>query len=86
MVYDLRKRQIKGENAKCNFPPLDLTGKLGEWQGLGRVGWGGVGEWWVVAGGRQGSGGGQEWAAEMGLRGLPVALGGARKKEGPMRR
>ncbi|GAB4816394.1 hypothetical protein N2152v2_003440 [Parachlorella kessleri] len=30
VVYDLRKRQIKGENAKCNFPPLDLGGKLGE--------------------------------------------------------
>ncbi len=30
VVYDLRKRQIKGEGAKCNFPPLDLGGKLGE--------------------------------------------------------
>jgi hypothetical protein len=30
VVYDLRKRQIKGDGAKCNFPPLDLGGKLGE--------------------------------------------------------
>ena len=42
MVYDLRKRQIKGEGAKCNFPPLDMGGKLGE-AGRGGAGRGGAG-------------------------------------------
>lgn len=30
MVYDIRKRQIKGGAAKCNFPALDMGGPLGE--------------------------------------------------------
>ncbi len=30
MVYDIRKRQIKGGSAKCNFPPLDMGGPLGK--------------------------------------------------------
>ena len=30
VVYDMRLRQIKGPSAKCNFPPLTLTGRLGE--------------------------------------------------------
>ena len=30
VVYDIRKRQIKGGSAKCNFPPLDMGGPLGE--------------------------------------------------------
>lgn len=29
VVYDIRKRQIKGEATKCNFPPLRTDGKLG---------------------------------------------------------
>ena len=36
MVYDIRKRQIKGAAAKCNFPPLDMGGPLGA--RAGRVG------------------------------------------------
>ncbi|KAI3424324.1 hypothetical protein D9Q98_009877 [Chlorella vulgaris] len=28
VVYDIRKRQIKGSAAKCNFPPLDTGGTL----------------------------------------------------------
>lgn len=30
VVYDMRLRQIKGPSAKCNFPPLDLSSRLGE--------------------------------------------------------
>jgi hypothetical protein len=30
VVYDMRKRQIKGGGAKCNFPQLDMGGQLGE--------------------------------------------------------
>ena len=30
MVYDIRKRQIKGGSSKCNFAPLDMSGPLGE--------------------------------------------------------
>lgn len=29
VVYDLRKRQIKGEHTKCNFAALDDSGELG---------------------------------------------------------
>lgn len=28
VVYDMRLRQIKGPGAKCNFPPLSLTGRM----------------------------------------------------------
>jgi len=30
VVYDMRLRQIKGASAKCNFPPLDMSGPLSE--------------------------------------------------------
>ncbi len=30
VVYDTRLRQIKGHAARCNFPPLDLSGRHGE--------------------------------------------------------
>jgi hypothetical protein len=30
VVYDARLRQVKGPAAKCNFPPLDASGKMGE--------------------------------------------------------
>lgn len=29
VVYDIRKRQIKGPTAKCNFPALDHSGPMG---------------------------------------------------------
>lgn len=29
-MYDIRKRQIKGEATKCNFPPLKNNGLVGE--------------------------------------------------------
>ena len=29
VVYDIRKREIKGGAAKCNFPALDMSGPTG---------------------------------------------------------